>query len=344
MKKRDYYFDNAKFILIFFVVFGHLIQSFIQDHHTVYTIYKTIYTFHMPAFILISGYFAKGFQKEGYLRKISFKLIIPYLIFQLIYSIFYFFLDSKETFVVDPFDPHWSLWFLISLFFWNLFLFAFTKVDRKIALTFAVILSLLVGYVDWMTNYLSLSRTFVFFPLFLLGFYLKKQHFKVLTSAPFRAASFVLFAIVFTGFYVAPDMNYQWLFGSKPYEALGAEIYTAPMMRLGLLLLSTLLVLAFFSLIPKRQLFFTPFGKNTLYVYLLHGFIVQPFRHSEVQDYFYNMETFFLLLLISFVITVLLSSKLFTTFAQPLIELKMSRMKQFLTKFQQYIEKRKLSH
>jgi fucose 4-O-acetylase-like acetyltransferase len=139
-------------------------------------------------------------------------------------------------------------------------------------------------------------------------------------------------------------MNYQWLFGSKPYEALGAEIYTAPMMRLGLLLLSTLLVLAFFSLIPKRQLFFTPFGKNTLYVYLLHGFIVQPFRHSELQDYFYNIETFFLLLLLSFVITVLLSSKLFTTFAQPLIELKVSRIKQYFAKFQKYIEKRKLSH
>lgn len=325
-------------------MFGHLIQSFIQDHHTVYTLYKTIYTFHMPAFILISGYFAKGFKKEGYLRKISIKLIIPYLIFQIIYSVFYFFLDSQKTLVVDPFDPHWSLWFLISLFFWNLFLFAFTKFDKKLALTLAVLISLLVGYIDWMSNYLSLSRTFVFFPLFLLGFYLKKEHFKVLSNTPNRVASLILFAIVFTGFYVAPDMNYEWLFGSKPYEALGAEIYTAPMMRLGLLLLSTLLVLAFFSLIPKRQLFFTPFGKNTLYVYLLHGFIVQPFRHSEVQEYFYNVETFFLLLLISFIITVLLSSKVFTTFAQPLIEVKVSRIKQFSARFQQYIEKRKPSH
>jgi fucose 4-O-acetylase-like acetyltransferase len=344
MKKRDYYFDNAKFILIFFVVFGHLIQSFIQDHHTVYAIYKTIYTFHMPAFILISGYFAKGFKKEGYLRKISIKLIIPYLIFQIIYSVFYFFLDSQKTFVLDPFDPHWSLWFLISLFFWNLFLFAFTKFDKRLALTLAVFFSLLVGYIDWMTNYLSLSRTFVFFPLFLLGFYLKKEHFKVLSNTANRVASLIIFAIVFTGFYVAPDVNYEWLFGSKPYEALGAEIYTAPMMRLGLLVLSTFLVLAFFSLIPKRQLFFTPFGKNTLYVYLLHGFIVQPFRHSDVQEYFYNVETFFLLLLISFIITVLLSSKLFTTFAQPLIEVKVSRIKQFSVRFQQYIEKRKPSH
>ncbi|MEM5595768.1 acyltransferase family protein [Niallia circulans] len=60
MKQRDYYFDNAKFILIFFVVFGHFIQSFINDNQNIYTLYKVIYTFHMPAFILISGFLPKG--------------------------------------------------------------------------------------------------------------------------------------------------------------------------------------------------------------------------------------------------------------------------------------------
>lgn len=66
---RDSYFDNAKFLLIFLVVFGHIIRSYIHDNDALLHIYKFIYTFHMPAFILISGYFAKGFNRPGYVKK-----------------------------------------------------------------------------------------------------------------------------------------------------------------------------------------------------------------------------------------------------------------------------------
>jgi fucose 4-O-acetylase-like acetyltransferase len=90
LKERDYYFDNAKFLLIFLVVFGHLISPVKDQSELVYTIYNFIYTFHMPAFILISGYFTKGFFKKGYLRKILKKVLIPYIIFQVVYSFYYY--------------------------------------------------------------------------------------------------------------------------------------------------------------------------------------------------------------------------------------------------------------
>lgn len=67
--KRESYFDNAKFILIFLVVFGHFLQTFIADYAGVRVLYIYIYTFHMPAFVLISGFFAKSFGKPGYLKK-----------------------------------------------------------------------------------------------------------------------------------------------------------------------------------------------------------------------------------------------------------------------------------
>ena len=96
MEQRSYYFDNAKFILIGFVVFGHLLSPYANDSQLIGALYKTIYTFHMPAFILVSGYFAKGFYKKGYLAKIIKKLIIPYLIFQSIYTVFYYYLYGKS--------------------------------------------------------------------------------------------------------------------------------------------------------------------------------------------------------------------------------------------------------
>lgn len=328
MKNREYYFDNGKFILIFLVVFGHLIQSFIKDHEVIHTIYKVIYTFHMPAFILISGFFAKGYSKKGYLKKVAKKLIIPYLIFQLIYSVYYYYLFSKSTFVVDPFDPHWSLWFLISLFFWNILLILFTKLKVKFSLFLALCIGLGIGYVDWISNYLSLSRTFVFFPLFLLGFYMRKEDFYQLIKPSTRILSLFVFAVVFLVFYMNPEINYQWLLGSKPYDTLDAANLSGAITRLGFYGLSLIMIISFFSLVPRKQYFFTTLGKNTLYVYLLHGFFVRLFRESNVQDYFNSIESFLLLGIISLIITVLLSSRLVTSFTQPLIELSTSKLKQ----------------
>ena len=151
MNKREYYFDNAKFILIFLVVFGHFLRSFIADSEAINTLYKVIYTFHMPAFILISGYFAKGFNKKGYVSKITRKLILPYLIFQVIYSLFYFFLYKESTIQVDPLKPHWSLWFLISLFSWNIMLYLFTRYRAVISIGAAFMIGLIAGYADWIT-------------------------------------------------------------------------------------------------------------------------------------------------------------------------------------------------
>ncbi|WP_066289816.1 acyltransferase family protein [Bacillus sp. FJAT-29937] len=346
MKNREYYFDNAKFILIFLVVFGHFLQSFIGDSEAIYTLYKVIYTFHMPAFILISGYFAKGFNKKEYISKITRKLILPYIIFQLIYSVFYFFLYKESSFQVDPLKPHWSLWFLISLFSWNIMLTAFTKYKGLISLTAAFIIGLLVGYADWITNYLSLSRTFVFFPLFLIGYYLKREHFTQLQSAKTKMASLSVLVIVFIGFYFFPNLNHEWLLGSKPYIDMGAASIGAMFTRLGFYILSLIMVFSFFSLVPKRHYPFTRLGRNTLYVYLLHGFFIRIFRESSVQNFFTEPKNFLLLAVVSLLLTLLLSSKITVPFAQPLIELKTTKLKNLQAKgstIMQYYRKKLLN-
>ncbi|MEK4199384.1 acyltransferase family protein [Cytobacillus sp. FSL K6-0265] len=328
MGQRDYFFDNAKFILIFFVVFGHLIRSFIEDSETIYTLYKVIYTFHMPAFILVSGFFAKGYYQKGYIQKIAKKLILPYLIFQLIYSVFYYFLHQGAAFNVDPLNPHWSLWFLISLFFWHLLLLIFAKFKPSVAIILSFAIGLAVGYADWVSNYLSLSRTFVFFPFFLLGYLMKKEHFQVLFRPSIRLGAVGIFVAVFVLFYFNPNINYEWLLGSKPYSVVDDASISSMLIRLGFYLLSLMMMACFFAFVPNRHYSFTKLGKNTLYVYLLHGFFVRIFRESEVQDFFNDPRSFLLLAGLALVLTLLLSSKWVTAVTQPLIELSTARFKQ----------------
>ncbi|WP_110929220.1 acyltransferase family protein [Bacillus massiliglaciei] len=331
MNQRDYFFDNAKFILIGFVVFGHLLNTYIHDNEVIYSLYKTIYSFHMPAFILVSGFFAKGFYQKGYLLKITKKLIIPYLIFQMIYTVYYYFLYHHSTMKVDILNPHWSLWFLISLFCWNIMLLAFAKLKPLTGILLSVSMALAVGYIDWISNYLSLSRTFVFFPMFLIGYHLSKESLCRLVTPSFKAASVIILGVVFIGFYLFPDINYKWLLGSKPYAILEDATFISMFKRLGFYMLSLVTVMSFLALVPRGKYFFTNWGKQTLYVYLLHGFFIRFFRESDIQNLFSSVESFLILAGISLLITIVLSSSIIASIAQPIIELKWTKAKQCMT-------------
>ncbi|MCJ8006060.1 acyltransferase family protein [Lederbergia wuyishanensis] len=337
MAKRDYYFDNAKFLLIFLVVFGHLIQSYIDSNTFFSTLYKLLYTFHMPAFILISGYFAKGIYEKGYIMKITKKLIIPYLIFQVIYSVFYYVIYSKSMLTIDFLNPHWSLWFLISLFCWNIMLIGFNKMKPVYAVSLALFIGLIVGYVDWISNYLSLSRTFVFFPFFIVGYFIKKEHFHLLSESKTKVLMAGAILIVTLVIIIFPELDEKWLLGSKPYSYLETFSTIGFIKRIGIYTINFLMVASFFAFVPRRKFFFTKLGRNTLYVYLLHGFIVRAFRGSTIESYLYDSKTIIILLIVSLLLTFLLSSKIVTTATQPIIELKWSRWKRTFGKFKENI-------
>src|SRR5699024_7955026 len=83
---------------------------------------------HMAGFILISGYFAKGFRRPGYLTKIAKKTLPTFIIFQIIYTVVQVSANNYmgEDTTVDlnfVLAPRFTLWFLLSLYCWNVLLF-----------------------------------------------------------------------------------------------------------------------------------------------------------------------------------------------------------------------------
>ncbi|MGG7222123.1 acyltransferase family protein [Bacillus sp. ATD] len=328
-KSRDSYFDNAKFLLIFLVVFGHILRSFINDNHFMLYLYKFIYTFHMPAFILVSGYFAKGFKRAGYVKKLAAKLIIPYLIFQIIYSIFYYIMQDESMANVNPIDPQWSLWFLVSLFFWNLLLYPFSKLSKLGALFVSCGFAVLIGYLDFVSSTLSLSRTFVFLPMFLVGFYLNKHHFDLLRSKRGKQIALGVLAAVFVICW-GIDFDYSFLFGSKPYSSFGDVTLVSGISRIGWYVLAFAATFSFLALVPQKRYFFTKWGTRTFYVYLLHGFIIKTLRQVGLEDWLTDYQSLVILLLLTAALTSVLSSNFVKTVAQPFIELRMTSLLQFV--------------
>lgn len=331
--QRNAYFDNARLLFITLVVFGHLLQPFVAGSDLLGSLYTWIYTFHMPAFIMIAGYFAKGSKEPAYIGKLAKKLLIPYVIFQIIYTIYYFLIDKKGWLVDSIFYPHWSLWFLFSLFCWHLLLILYRKMPALVGIGIAVLLGVIIGYFDRVGHMFSLSRTFVFFPYFLIGYWLSEKHIHVLKQKKFQVTSVLILITTAALVYYLPHINSGWLLASQSYSSLGVD-YTGSIYRFTVYLTSILIAFSVLALVPSRRFSFTVLGERTLYVYLLHGFIVQYFRQGEILQVS-NVIEFIGLLVLSVLIVVILSSKCIMTVTEPIIEVSSKR-------FHRFIEKRRM--
>ncbi|MDC9217628.1 hypothetical protein PSM09_18495, partial [Clostridioides difficile] len=148
----------------------------------------------------------------------------------------------------------------------------FAKIKPWKSISIALFVGLVAGYFDIIGGYLSLSRTFVFFPFFLVGYFLKQEHCYYLKThfVMILGGIFIVLLLSFITFH--PNLNDKWFLGSKPYANF-VEVKSLGLFIRGLVyLISFGSIAAFFSFIPRKRLFFTKWGKNTLYVYLLHGF------------------------------------------------------------------------
>jgi uncharacterized membrane protein YcfT len=59
-RARDPYYDNVKFLAVVLVVLGHAWYS-LADSRLTTAAHLFVYTFHMPVFILIAGFFSRRF-------------------------------------------------------------------------------------------------------------------------------------------------------------------------------------------------------------------------------------------------------------------------------------------
>lgn len=316
--ERNAFFDNARVILIFLVVFGHMIQPFIENANEVNSLYTWIYFFHMPAFILIAGFFAKGLGSKKYIWNLFKKLLIPYFIFQFIYTGYYF-LIGKADWQAGLFYPHWALWFLFSLFCWHILLYFFKKLKPSHSIVLALAIGIGIGYINQIGHTFSVSRTFVFFPFFLIGYFITEKQLMLVKKKAVKISGLIMLAILAVVVYYLPNFNIDWLLHAKSYLELGQAEYGG-LLRLLVYAVSGIMVISVLAWIPQHRITgFTVLGTRTIFVYLLHGFFVQYFRQN---NFFYvdNWIGLIGLAAISAVLVYLLSSKPIIGLAQPFIE------------------------
>ncbi|WP_322922299.1 acyltransferase family protein [Paenibacillus campi] len=303
---RDAYFDNLKFVLITLVVIGHLIEP-LYDDPWLQSLYVMIYTFHIPLFVLVSGYFAKQIGTGDYFTKVISKLVIPYLIFETLYSLFDYWLYDRPQLIFSYFTPYWLMWFLFSMVLWKTAMPYMIRI--KYAVPLSIVLAIVAGYANDAEYYASVSRTIVFFPFFLAGYYMDRSWITMLQRPMMKtiAVLSLITATIVIAVY-SPFVVKEWLYGSFSYESLGHYEWTAGLYRIGVYAVAVIIGGAVMSLIPTRPLgIVSELGSNTLYTYVLHGFIVMALTASGMYDWLGIEVARLLIVPLGLMVTVLLS-------------------------------------
>ncbi|MEU6257888.1 acyltransferase family protein [Streptomyces sp. NPDC047043] len=278
-RARDAYFDNAKYLAIVLVAMGHAWEPLRDGSRTVTALYNFVYAFHMPAFIVVSGYFSRGFDASPQkIRRLVTGVVVPYVVFETAYTLFTRWTDGVPDRPITVLDPLYLTWFLIALFVWRLTTPLWKHV--RWPLPVALVLAMLATVAPSIGNDLDLQRVLQFLPYFVLGLCLRPEHFSLVRRWKVRLLALpVSVCALAASYWAVPRMTGAWFFHRDSAEELGAPAWYGPVMTLAGFGCSMVLVACFLAWVPGRRMWFTALGTGTLYGYLLHGFVAQGSKY-----------------------------------------------------------------
>jgi len=308
-RPRWYRADNIRYLLLFNVILEHMITQTgcsVNGLMNLVVVWTRMVT--MPTFCFISGYFSKKTDK-CYQTAIA-EFLIPYLIFN---GVFVLCFGSGAN---NFFSPTFLYWYMMCMFFWKLLVKALSQIKFIVPISLAV--ALLVGIYSDVGEFLSLSRTLVFLPYFMVGYFMSREDIRKienLNKGLVLAVTLVVMALwgwlnmsyadgsgvlgLFETFSVGGgrervvlnahgfdiDFYYNW----KPYgvygfwgatEASQFAVWKGILMRLAGYGVSAVLIVAMFCLVPDRSLpIIRDGGRRTMTPYLLHAYVIINIRY-----------------------------------------------------------------
>lgn len=263
--------DNIKLFLMACVILGHIDNYVGLDADNMNRVYMFIYAFHMPAFIFVSGLFAKNAVKNRRFDK-AFTFLALYFVIK--FSMFFMrlALDRADTFRL--FNTDGVEWYAFAVFVFYLITMVLKDLDGRYVVIAAIFFGCMAGYDLKLGGNWVMNRITAFYPFFAMGFYLeadKVQAFcqkiwvKLLGVAALVAAG-VTAALTYE------DLNWIILIlKGYAYRNLDKDLfYWGGLIRLGCYAVAILMTVAVIALIPSVRGFWSTMGSRTLSVYAFH--------------------------------------------------------------------------
>ena len=268
---RNLHFDSLKCILIALVVLGHVLDSW-QLSPTLLALNNVIYSFHMPLFVFISGYFsltqADNKKKLHNLLRLAETLIV----FQTLYCLQPL-LSGEISLSTSIIIPAWSLWYLYSLIAWRaLAYFLPHSIARHSTLLIAgaVAISLIAGFIPIASEF-SVQRTLTFLPFFVLGYVCRMKDFHITRCQLPRIAALAILIAAFAAMMIVDHNMAHVLWGKSPY---GTPQWLYLALRAGFLFAATVMSIAIISIVPVLPTPCLNIGRDTMFIYMYHTLII----------------------------------------------------------------------
>lgn len=275
MDNRNYKLDNFRCILIFLTVFSHCIDTFCRNYagaDFIKYVNYWIYSFHMPAFVFISGYFSHLEKPKYFYNSIS-RFFVPYLLINTVEQL----LTSNQ---IDPSTTMWTLWYLLSMFWWRALL-PYVK-HVRFSFFFFLIVALLAGKIDKIGYTFSLSRTVCFFPYFLAGYLIRiknqKWVFTVRKSIILPVFVITSLCVIFLAYKKYPLEIFAM---RNSYSTIGLTFTTGLALRLLSYVFGFTAILAFLSFLPDNKSRISMIGMYTYPIYILHTIILLTIQKTS---------------------------------------------------------------
>lgn len=285
MSSRVPYFDNAKFILIVLVIFGHLLQNNGLNDNVSIGLFDTIFTFAMPSFIFLSGLFTSKPDRKSVIAKRKFWRSQITLFETLVFFSFILYLP---TWYYSGWDwsrflrPGYTLWYLLALIWWRFMVYYLPRniLSKKYILIFvSILLSFLSGFIPF-GNSIALQRTLFFLPYFVVGYLL--SNYKDVLVLNLRkiplgiSVAFVLLLLLNNILFHFNQLPYNT--GNVCYSNWNMSLLVALCWKTLFSVLSTLASVAVLSMIPDSLLKISKFGEKSLLFYVYHAILLTFIR------------------------------------------------------------------
>lgn len=274
-------YDNLKGLAIIFVVMAHFLAP-IRGFPVYMGLTNLAAILAMGIFFFVSGYFSKV-SVDTPIKAFK-SLLLPYIIFSALWILFNGYV-LNNGFVKLPFlTSTYGLWFLLCLFTMKLMLPILSKI--KYSLPLFTIIALLIGILPLPENFLALSRTFCFTPLFLFGFnynsYKNKFNEKILPKFKFikklKNKIFLLIVLlIFVGVFlsIASYLPFNAFQLESSYADMNMGKLYGMIMRFLILLSGIIFIVLLNNLMTDKPTFLTKLGLNSLAIYILHFYFAR---------------------------------------------------------------------
>ena len=303
VKTRDTYWDVIKGVLIVLVVIGHIMQLNETDQLAETTV-NLIYSFHMPLFVMVSGYFSNPDSrsfKNGILR-----LFETYIVLQLLKSSIEGTLNAHELLT-----PRFALWYLLSLVYWKIMLIFMNgniQAHKNLFFGGMLILCFMFGALP-LTVELSFQRTFAFMPFFVFGYLLRGVDYNtIIQKIPMPLAIVVFITFVLISYFV----NRSLILDFSGMLSFHSGIKSFLISRLLILSIGSIMSMCVMRLTFNLRdcKFLCLLGQATLHIYIYHIFFFQFLKYLKVNSLISTEYVALLLYSLAIVVGLYFSSKI----------------------------------